>query len=194
MVDYSTLLSKLLSNPLSLFGIPNFQIYQFSFFAVLIFILIAFRIALSLAGRKYSGLRLFLGPSLLTLLVAYNYYNSYIVSFSLDLHTIIGTELLMVPVLIILGLFAGHRIARKDRVYVKKGTPHYRSSVVISLVWALSFMIKMGIITYLPFLPVSFDLAVAVILDLTTGLILGEAIKIHSIYRKEYSGVQASAQ
>lgn len=187
MAAYSSILSKLMSNPLSLFNIPNFQIYQFSFFGVLIFILIALRISLSLIGRKYSTLRVFLGPVFLVLLVAYNYFNSYVASASLDLHNIVNAEVATVPILVFIGILVGHWLARKDIIFLKNGVPHYRSSIVISLVWAVSFMIKMGIITYFPLLHVSFDLVVAVILDVTTGLILGEAFKIHRIHKREYS-------
>ncbi len=193
MVSYSTLLSKLFSNPMGLFSLPNFQIYQFSFFAALIFVLVAVRIALSAVGRKYSAARLFLGPVFLVILVAYNYYNSYLVSISLNLYSIMKTEVILIPVFVVLGLAAGHKLARKDRVYLKKGTPYYRSSIVISFVWALSFLIKMGIITYLPFLPIGVGLAFSAILDITTGLILGEAIKIHGTYRKEFSRERAAA-
>lgn len=187
MIPDLSSLSKYLNDPLSLLNIPNFQIYQFSFFTILVFLLIILRVALSVAGRKYSFTRLFLGPIFLFLLVLYNYYNSYLVSISIGLSHIFNVEALTMPFFVIIGLVLGHRLARKDRVFLKKGKAHYRSSVTISLVWAISFLIKMGIIAYIPTIFLALGITVSAILDITTGLILGEAIKIHGTYRKEYS-------
>lgn len=186
MIPDLATLSKYLSNPLGLLNLPNFQIYQLSFFTILIFFIIGFRITLSIVGRKYSSLRLFLGPVVLVLLVSYNFYNSYLVSASLNLASIFRTEMLTIPFFLILGLALGHRLARKDRVFIKKGKPHYRSSITISLVWAVSFLLKMGIITFIPSVFSAVGITISAILDLTTGLILGEAIKIHGTYKREY--------
>ncbi|AKA48991.1 hypothetical protein IX51_07665 [uncultured archaeon] len=192
MSSFVNFLSKLLANPLSYFNLPNFQIYQLSFFAILIFVLIALRVGLSVAGRKYSTLKLFTGPVFLVLLVTYNYYNSYLVSLTLNLSSLTKVEVLLVPFLVALGIAAGHRLARNDRVYIKKGAPHYSSSAIISLVWALSFLIRMGIITYLPLIQVSVAIFSSVVLDIATGLILGESLKIYRTYRRNFSGADAS--
>lgn len=181
-------LNKYLNNPLGLLNIPNFQIYQLSFFTILLFFLIGLRITLSVVGRKYSALRLFLGPIFLVLLVSYNYYNSYLVSISLNIATIFRNEALTIPFFLFLGLALGHRLARNDRVFLKKGKPHYRSSITISLVWAISFLLKMGVITFIPSIFSVLGITISAILDLTTGLILGEALKIHGIYKREYAG------
>lgn len=188
-------LTGLLSNPLGFFNIPNFQIYQLSFFTALIFVIIAARITLSVVGRKYSAMRLFLGPIFLFLLVSYNYFDTYIVTISLSLNfaQLFRLEFILIPFLVGFGLVAGHRIAKRDKVFLKKGKPHYRSSIVISLVWAFSFLIKMGVITYLPLLTAEISLVFSAILDITTGLIMGEALKIHGTYKKEYSSVSSTS-
>lgn len=187
MNSYAGLLSKFITNPLGTLSLPAFQIYQLSFFVILVFLLIGLRISLSLIGRRYSSFRVFLGPLVLVVLVAYNYYNSYVVSLSLNIFDLLMVDIISVPFLVLLGMFVGHRLARKDRVFMKKGKPHYRSSVPISLIWALSFLIRMGIVTYLPLIQVSLGLISSAVLDITTGLILGEAIKIHGTYRREFS-------
>lgn len=186
--DLSTL-THLLRDPQSLFGLPNFQIYQLSFFTILVFFLIGLRVTLSLVGRKYSAFRLFLGPFVLVLLVSYNYYYSYIVSSTISLTLAFRTEFLIIPIFLIVGIALGVKIGRKDRVFVKKGRAYYRSSVMISLMWALSFLIKMGVVTYLPLIPagISIGLVFSAILDITTGLILGEAMRIFGTYRREYA-------
>lgn len=192
-IDIHSILSKLQSNPMGAFNLPSFQIYQLSFFTILIFIIIGFRIGMSLAGRKYSFIRLFTGPVFLFLLVSYNYYNSYIVSLSLNISDIFHTELILIPILVGLGMAVGHRIARRDRVFRKKGRAYYRTSVAISLVWAFSFLARMGVITYLPLVNVGVGLFLSSLLDITTGLILGEALKIHRTYRTDFGAGAAPA-
>ncbi len=181
------LFSRFISNPLGTLNLPNIQVFQFSIVTLVVVAYVLGRIILSAIGRKYSTARVFIGPVFMILLVSYNYYFSYVTGISLKLGAILTVETLTVPVVVLIGLALGHRVARSDRVFLKKGNAYYRSSVSITFLWALSFLVKMGIVTFLPSLLVAVGLTFSVVLDLTTGLVMGEAIKIHGTYKQNFA-------
>lgn len=183
-----SLFSKFLSNPLGTLNLPNIQIFQFSLVTIIVVIYILTRIILSALGRRYSTFRVFLGPFFMMLLVAYNYYFSYLASVTLNLGYILLAETLAVPLIIAVCIGLGYRIAKRDNVFLKKGEPHYRSSIGITLLWALSFLVKMGMATFVPEFLLAVGITFSVVLDITTGLIVGESFRIHRTYKQNFGG------
>lgn len=186
------LLSKFISNPLGALNLPNIQIFQFSIVTIIVVLYVLARIIMSAIGRRYTTPRVFIGPIIMILLVAYNYYFSYIASSTLNIDILLRIETLVVPVIVLVGLVVGHRVAKGDRVFLKKGKAHYRSSIAITLLWAISFLVKMGMVAFIPTILLEVGITFSIVLDITTGLILGEALKIHHIYREQFSGTTGS--
>lgn len=141
---------------------------------------------MSALGRRYGSIRVFIGPLFMLLLVAYNYYFSYLASITLNLGSILQAETFSVPLVIAVCIGLGYRIAKRDNVFLKKGEPHYRSSIGITLLWALSFLVKMGMATFIPEILLAIGITFSILLDITTGLIVGESLRIHRTYKQNF--------
>ncbi len=132
---------------------------------VLIFILFVYRITRAVAGEKYSYIRIFFTPALYSVFVLMTFLGSP------QYQIIIGI------IVAVLGLILGSFLSRKLKVFEKHGKMYFKASVIITILWTFSFTGKILALLYYPSLGIL--VGSSVLLTLTTGMLIAEALVIH---------------
>lgn len=170
-VSGSNLISQLLGDiP---FAYPAYAIL------VVIFILFLYRIIRAGVGRRYSYFSVFFTPVLYSVFVLITFIGSP------EYEVIIGLTIT------VFGMVVGGFLSRKVRVFERKNEMYFKASVIITILWTLSFTGKILAMLYFPSLgPL---VGTSAFLTLTTGMLVAEAIIIHYRHYRFKPGSYPSA-
>jgi membrane protein CcdC involved in cytochrome C biogenesis len=143
---------------------------------VIIAVFLTVRVYRNMRGLRFSSLRLYYLPIIYTALTLFTlYYLAPTVYY-------IGA----VFIAIVIGIFAGLKLATGVKFFDKDNQVYYRRAPTIMVIWMVSFIARLGVELFLP-TNLIINLAIELILAGTTGLIIGEAIHISRSYKKYVS-------
>ena len=134
---------------------------------IIIAIIVTLRLYRGINGRAYSRVRVLRAPVIYVVLTLITVVPSGISNIA-DLGTLI-----LIPV----GLIAGYRFGANVTFFRQNGVLYYKRSQLIMIVWLLSLIIRLVMEILYPASSTAI-LAVNVLLTVTTGLIIGEAMNI----------------
>lgn len=169
---------------------PQSNIFSLGFFTILIVMILVRRVYRATYGTRFSMLRLFRIPVVYSIITA-------IALVFLPLEYVFYSAGAAV-----IGLVAGLFLGEGAKFYYQSGSPYYKRSPVILIIWLSSFIARIGIELILSpgtglFASSSSYYTATVIVDLllagTTGLVVGEAIKNYRKYNEFYSSNQNTA-
>ncbi len=143
---------------------------------VFVFCLFIYRLVRAAAGEKFTDTRVFLTPVLYSMFVLVTFiYEPYVVILAGIIITVFG---------IILGLV----LSKNVKIFSKNRRMYYSRSLTVTFFWTLAFTAKLLLIMYFPsyntlnnqYVVILFD----VLLTVTTGMLLGEALIIYHRHSK----------
>lgn len=140
-----------------------------SLYTLVIFvaIIVTLRLYRGINGRIYSQARVLRAPAIYIILTLLTVIPSGISNIA-DLGTLI-----LIPV----GLIVGYRFGTNVTFFRQNGVVYYKRSQIIMIVWLLSLIIRLVMEILYPASATAI-LAVNILLTVTTGLIIGEAMNI----------------
>lgn len=150
----------------------NLSQYQFTFFVVFILFVIARRFSRAFFGRRFAYRRI------LTLPILYSLFTIYLLFYVSEY------EILSAVTVAAIGVYLGYIIGKKVRFFDRNDSLYYKSSLIITVLWAVSFLSRLYISTYSPNLPVQVSLLFSIILAWTAGLMVGESIRILLVFKR----------
>jgi hypothetical protein len=182
------------------YAIPSIQsvlgslnILQLGFIGIVIVILLLFSIRMTLAlhGTKYTAFRVAFVPILYTLFTVYLFYETVGSNISiLGTTYVLKSFVLLIPAGIVAGFIFGMLAGRKVKFYEKKGREYFRKSLAVSLFWTLSFILEFIVVIYFP--ATDFNLLFTGLLALATGMLDGQAIRAHLMYRERSKDISVN--
>ncbi len=145
-------------------------------FITIMAIVITLRVYRSAKGTRFSTTRLYRLPAL------------YLIFTAIAIASIIptSTEIMIAVASAAAGIAIGLRLAGGVKFFEKNGAVYYKRSPAIMIIWLVSFIGRFAAEAFYPSDHYAL-VAVALVLAVTTGLILGEAFHIkrnYEAYRK----------
>ncbi len=140
---------------------------------VIIAIIFTLRIYRIVNGTKFSTIGLYRLPVIYLALAA----------FSLVALSPSYLDVVIAVVALVVGLLIGLRLAGGVHFFEKNGAVYYKRSILIMVIWLVSFIIRFGVDLFYSSVPYA-SLAAGFLLSATTGVIIGEAVHIKRNYER----------
>ncbi|MCL4452305.1 MAG: hypothetical protein M1327_06760 [Candidatus Thermoplasmatota archaeon] len=169
------------TSKISINSLLSYIPFKYPAYAVIILILLLFlyRLLRAKLGEKFSHTRVFLSPVIYSLLVLLTF--------------IYQPEVVIISSFIIalLGIVLGVALSRNVEIFQKKNDMYYKRSVPVAFFFTLFFTLKILSLLYYPTLYLVS--LFSVLLTVTTGMLIGEAIVIYHRHSKFYNNVKLGA-
>lgn len=167
------------SSPISISSLLSLIPFKYPAYAVIVLIVLLFlyRLIRSKLGAKYSDTKVFLSPTIYSLLVLVTFI--YQPEFIIFLSFIIA----------LLGIVLGIALSGKVEIFQKNNKMYYKRSAVVAFFFTLFFTLKILALLYYPALDIVSIFSL--FLTVTTGMIIGEAIVIYHRHSKFYNTINS---
>ena len=140
-------------------------------FLIIIVLMVARRAGMTSTMNAFSLRRVFLRPAIYVAIAA-------AVSVGLP-----GYEIISIVLLAFAGAYAAISLSISIEISYISGKLHYKKSRSITLFWGIAVVLRYLIAAYLPMYAIA-SISIDLLLGATTGLLVGEAIKIYLLYKK----------
>lgn len=169
------------TSTISINSLLSYIPFKYPAYAVIILILLLFlyRLLRAKLGEKFSHTRVFLSPVIYSLLVLLTF--------------IYQPEIVIISsfVIALLGIVLGVAMSRNVEIFQKKNDMYYKRSVSVAFFFTLFFTLKILSLLYYPTLYLVS--LFSVLLTVTTGMLIGEAIVIYHRHSKFYKNLKLGA-